>query len=160
MFLLWQNATVLLREISSTLLEPWIYLFNARVTKSKICCHEPRKILEKDLICVTLIVFTRVMVSESSLCNSRNHDWLHKTYWQIHPTRAEIFQRNNHTWCQRKQLITVNIYECFLWCDDLCAGVLVIRTNRGCKDSQGPHHGFDGCYKQGIPVEMPHNCLD
>lgn len=78
--------------------------------------QEGRCLKSADLIYVTwfvnLHVFTRVMVSESSLCNSRSHDWLHKTYWQIPPTHAEIFQRNNHTWCQRKQLITVNIYVC------------------------------------------------
>lgn len=105
------------KELAPLCWNCWIYLFNVRGPKSKICRHKRNHTWEKGLIHVTLIVhpraFTRGMVSKSSLCNSRNHNWLLETYWQIHPTRAEIFPWNNHTWCQRERLITVNIYVWF-----------------------------------------------
>lgn len=89
---------------------------------------------------------------------SRTHDWLHGTCWQIHPTHAEIFlsqQRNNHTWCHCKQLISINIYV-FLRCDDLRgAAVAVIRIKRCCNSHQS---GFDGWHKHML-IEIDHNCI-
>lgn len=155
MFLLFQNTPVVLHGISSTLLEPRIHVFNASGTKSKICRHERNYILEKELTCsMWLSSLTCVSSQEwwsvnQAFCYSRNHDWLQEMHWQI-----------QHAWKYSRaitphdveQLTNINICV-FLQCDDLRPLLLQL-------DSQGPHDGFHGCYKHGIPVEMPHNVLD